>query len=640
MCCRKRRTGSRANIANLSQHQLTVLTSKESQVMKHRHRRPLGMLVLTAACVVYGHAYAQKSVRSNLKSPRQQLDDHSGFSEEKTATIEAVEKFQVPRGVSVIYSGGRIVTVQEDENEDPVIDKRSSQILEAAKKRLNQTLSYLNQQVREAQQSQRDESSETVRDKNVVGERNNARESELRAQKLLRQAQDIRAELAELRQKFGEDHPQVRAMNEGLELVEKLRQTSLQKSQDEKQDDRADKAGRSTHKEPTGRSERHTESAERQPSNRNEFAERRDESSNARQVRQQAAELRRRLAELQEHLGSEHPAVRDLQKRLHGLETSEQRQDSHDGQRIVREQLEERELQRNRQLLRSLEIRERELAQQLERLNADAERPAGEEVRDLIHRAKVELQEKIQKLTDAVDSQPEVRDRHVAPAAHEEEFEGHHHDPRQHRRHKEEVHHADGQDEDHDHHHIDEGEHRHDRDEHHEYHQREREHSRAHGRDHEEEHHAGMERVRAMHEAAERLAHGGLEDMAHELHRRAEEMEQDLHQHHGRENHPEELLHEIMENMDQLRREVRELNEKMNLILRRMEHRPAAATRVFANPVTGPQVEWRRIEVGGNGEIEVIEVEEPRKTEPGKDSEEERLDRSEEHSESHDEEQN
>lgn len=81
--------------------------------------------------------------------------------------------------------------------------------------------------------------------------------------------------------------------------------------------------------------------------------------------------------------------------------------------------------------------------------------------------------------------------------------------------------------------------------------------------------HVEMEKIRALHEAAERLKHGGLHDMAHQLHRQAEEIEKAI----DRSHRPaaEHLLMEIMQNMEQLRREVREVNERLDVITRRLD---------------------------------------------------------------------
>lgn len=68
-----------------------------------------------------------------------------------------------------------------------------------------------------------------------------------------------------------------------------------------------------------------------------------------------------------------------------------------------------------------------------------------------------------------------------------------------------------------------------------------------------------MERVEHMHLAAQHLAKAGLEDISREVRRRAEEMERDLqHRHSPNDGHPA-VLRELMEQVQQLRNEVREL---------------------------------------------------------------------------------
>lgn len=80
-----------------------------------------------------------------------------------------------------------------------------------------------------------------------------------------------------------------------------------------------------------------------------------------------------------------------------------------------------------------------------------------------------------------------------------------------------------------------------------------------------------MKQVHAMHESAEKLKSNGLHDVAHELHRRAEEMEQDIRRHHDGYGAPEQQIEELFHNMHDLRHEVRELHEKLDRILRLLE---------------------------------------------------------------------
>ncbi|MEZ6130122.1 MAG: hypothetical protein R3C59_15665 [Planctomycetaceae bacterium] len=77
-----------------------------------------------------------------------------------------------------------------------------------------------------------------------------------------------------------------------------------------------------------------------------------------------------------------------------------------------------------------------------------------------------------------------------------------------------------------------------------------------------------QQRVHALHEAAERLDHGGLNDMAHELRRQAEQIEREFH---SRGNHHDETLQELMHNVSELRREVREVHERLDVVLKQLE---------------------------------------------------------------------
>ena len=107
-------------------------------------------------------------------------------------------------------------------------------------------------------------------------------------------------------------------------------------------------------------------------------------------------------------------------------------------------------------------------------------------------------------------------------------------------------------------------------------------HRTEHARRHEEEphdhEHRGPEehavaRIHALHEAAERLAQAGMGDMAHELHRRAEELESELHRPErpepGHELH--EMLHHLVESNHQLREEVRELHHRLDHVTALLE---------------------------------------------------------------------
>ena len=95
-----------------------------------------------------------------------------------------------------------------------------------------------------------------------------------------------------------------------------------------------------------------------------------------------------------------------------------------------------------------------------------------------------------------------------------------------------------------------------------------------------------MQKVLALHQAGERLENGGLHDLAHQLHRQAEEMEQQFHkmqqerervQAAGRrpdKNGPhgtDPAVHHLAEQVDQLRHEVRELHRKLDRMMEMME---------------------------------------------------------------------
>ena len=82
-----------------------------------------------------------------------------------------------------------------------------------------------------------------------------------------------------------------------------------------------------------------------------------------------------------------------------------------------------------------------------------------------------------------------------------------------------------------------------------------------------------MDRVHALHEAAERVAQTGMEDIARELHHRAEELEKQLHhQHHDGGNHElHEVIHHLVESNHQLREEVRELHHRLDHVVELLE---------------------------------------------------------------------
>lgn len=89
--------------------------------------------------------------------------------------------------------------------------------------------------------------------------------------------------------------------------------------------------------------------------------------------------------------------------------------------------------------------------------------------------------------------------------------------------------------------------------------------------DHLVPHHFQLEQIRALHESAERLDGVGMPDLAHELHQRAEQIEREIHR--AQEPRPEQILMELMENMQLLRREVREVNERLDRVMDPFEHK-------------------------------------------------------------------
>ena len=110
----------------------------------------------------------------------------------------------------------------------------------------------------------------------------------------------------------------------------------------------------------------------------------------------------------------------------------------------------------------------------------------------------------------------------------------------------------------------------------HELNDRNRDHSdrddhRRHREEVDRQHDEHEQRIRALHEAAERLAHGGLPDMAHELHRQAEHLEREIHRQRNGGRREEEVLHELMENVHKLQHDVRELHEKIDVMMEFIE---------------------------------------------------------------------
>jgi len=77
------------------------------------------------------------------------------------------------------------------------------------------------------------------------------------------------------------------------------------------------------------------------------------------------------------------------------------------------------------------------------------------------------------------------------------------------------------------------------------------------------EHDGPFSKVRALHEAAERLAAAEMPDLAHELHRRAEQMEMEIHKRFEHEHTAGPSNRELAEQIEQLRHEVRILTKRV-----------------------------------------------------------------------------
>lgn len=70
------------------------------------------------------------------------------------------------------------------------------------------------------------------------------------------------------------------------------------------------------------------------------------------------------------------------------------------------------------------------------------------------------------------------------------------------------------------------------------------------------------EKIEHLHAAAEHLHQAGMPDLARELHERAEVMERELHRHHG-EHEADHRLGEVMEVVQDLRREMEKLRDEV-----------------------------------------------------------------------------
>lgn len=321
----------------------------------------------------------------------------------------------------------------------------------------------------------------------------------------------------------------------------------------------------------------------------------REHAERAQQLRQSADALERELAQQQEKYGPNHPQIRSLKKRLEVI-AEFQRAHERDAKRLQADKRDEdeadRETRRHRALLRQIEEKKRDAERQRDSAESDAHRDAADQAIEMHRRAIVELREKLRDMAERHEGElreMQMRHRNAEHAKHEE-IEGHHHDPREH----------DERHEDHEHAHHERHEHgehihheEHDEDGHHHHGRHEGEHER----------HEAMERIRAMYEAAERLGHGGLHEMAEDLHHRAEAMERELHGHNREERDVEAILHETLESVELLRREIGELHEKMDLILRRLDRQQPAGR---VEPGSRGRVEWHRIERDGDDDRKVF----------------------------------
>lgn len=390
---------------------------------------------------------AQSPSRPSLKSPREALDEASGFGleeEEKAGLID------VEVEASEVDSPVRIIRVQATEDpEEKANNKKAMELLKVANERLQNTISYIEQKAREGAVQEKRRTEHAVRQHQEIAAREAERAKQEVSQLLRREAENLHRRLAELREKYGEQHPTVQRDRKILEQIEqKIRQAEAT--------DR--------HRKPEHDSGPESERRAREIHN---IARRQAEVAMA-IVKSKSDAERKELKEIHERLSREIAELR------------------------------------------------RGLQQEMEHI--------AEHLRDEIAEHSAEVRRR----------QHEVHEDH-------DDLPGHHHDPRQH-----EI-------------------------PHHEDHPAIRDHD---GPGEHNPHADQMERVHALHEAAERLERSGLHDMAHELHRRADEIEQSIHRPHNHAPETDALLHELLENVGQLRREVRELNEKVDRIL----HRPMQST--------------------------------------------------------------
>lgn len=109
-------------------------------------------------------------------------------------------------------------------------------------------------------------------------------------------------------------------------------------------------------------------------------------------------------------------------------------------------------------------------------------------------------------------------------------------------------------------------------------HDRHREHPQAEHRNFEREVDEQQHRIQNLHVAAEHLEQAGMHDLAHRIHREAEESKQRLREHLDRHRHPEHHAPhppgpEVMEMLQQLRNEVHELRREVNELREAVQQR-------------------------------------------------------------------
>jgi hypothetical protein len=101
-----------------------------------------------------------------------------------------------------------------------------------------------------------------------------------------------------------------------------------------------------------------------------------------------------------------------------------------------------------------------------------------------------------------------------------------------------------------------------------ERHEEREEHQRHEDHQRHPEHNEGMERLERMHAAADHLSKAGLHEIAEQVIHHAEEFERDLHRHQPRPEDSHQMMREMREQLDGLRREVGQLREQVERLRR------------------------------------------------------------------------